>query len=475
MRAEALVGHAAELLRRMLRSAQPPDAVAQEYFRQRSYLGSKERRFVAEVTFAAVRCWGILRWCLARQSAPSVSVSPEWLVVVAMGYLGVQLGNPHLVPAFAAAAQVSENELWENLLTQVGWGVRGLKWLEELGQRVCVLERELQLLLRQPYSEWGPLQWELFSAACSFPEWILRCWMDNPWTSLTPAEVFLLCRTLMMPALPCVRVNTMRTSREHLLEELRQRGIAATPTVFSPVGIRLWERIAVHGLEPYRAGMLEVQEEGSQLVGYAVAPQATWRLWDACAGAGGKTLHLATLQQDRGEIWATDVDALRLRALRQRLRRAGVRSVRVGVLRPHDSLSNLPRRFDAVLIDAPCSGIGTVRRTPTLKWRLSPSALRRHQQRQLRLLQQYSSRVAPGGILVYATCSLMPEENFGVVTQFLKQHPEWEAEPIEPVFQSMGIQLPWILPQRPECLLLPSRHGTDGFFIARFRRRHSKR
>lgn len=473
MRAESLLGHAGELLRRMERSPQPPDSVAQDFFRQRTYLGSKERRFIAEVTFATLRCWGTLEWCVARISHPSVP--RERLLVAAMGYLGPRLGNPHLTPACAAALQADpgaqHEELWERVLAESGWEGQARPWLEGLWQAFCSLERETAEALRHPCLERSSEAWQLVSAVCSIPNWILRRWLENPWYGWEPSDVVQLCRALLQPAYPCLRVNVLQSLRETVLQSLREQGIAAVPTPFSPVGIRLWERIALHELQLHRSGVVEVQEEASQLVGYAVAPQPDWRLWDACAGAGGKALHLAVLQGDRGEIWATDVDPQRLQALRVRLRRARLSSVRP-LLLPRGQLPRaLPNRFHAVLVDAPCSGLGTVRRTPTLKWRLTPEALARHQRRQRELIERYAERVLPGGVLVYATCSLMPEENFEVVRYFLERRPEWELEPVSEVLRASGIQLPEAPPQSPECLLLPSVHGTDGFFIARLRRR----
>ncbi|GBD06856.1 Ribosomal RNA small subunit methyltransferase B [bacterium HR21] len=475
MRAEALLGHAAELLRVMLRSGQPPDAVARTYFQRRSYLGSKERRFLAEVTFAALRCLGTLRHCLA-EVAPAKAPSSEWLLVCAMGCLGRGLGHAHLTPACAAALRhslsASEEEFWAEVLLQVGWaGHDAEAWIEALWQSLCRLERGVASLLEQPYGEWDGWQWAEFAAACSMPEWILRRWLENPWLRFQATEVIGMSKALQLPAFPCLRVNTLRASRPWVLQELQRSGIGASPTSFSPDGIRLWERIALHELPLVREGIVELQEEASQLVGYAVAPERGWRLWDACAGAGGKTLHLAALQHDQGEIWASDVDVLRLRALRQRMRRAGVRSVQVLHL-PNGMLpSALPRRFDALLVDAPCSGLGTVRRTPTLKWRLTPEALQRHCRRQRGLLEAYAPRVVPGGVLVYATCSLLPEENFGVVQDFLQAHPDWELEPVEPLWRAAGIEVPCLPAEQAPVLLLPSVHGTDGFFIARLRRR----
>ncbi len=472
MRANALLGHAAELLRQALRAAEPPDAVVQSYVRRRSYLGSKERRFVAEVVFATLRCLGTLRWCIQRVGAfPGLPASEELSLVVAMGFLGVQLGHPHLGPAFAVAAQLTPFQDAVDLWASVGVGTAQEVrcWLEALQKQLCALERAVGRILATPWEAWEQGDWELVAAACSMPAWILRSWLDNPWLRLSAGEVFRLARALCLPASPCLRVNTLRASREEVVSALRQYGIAAVPTPFSPVGVRLWERIALHELRLYREGIVEVQDEGSQLVGYALLPQPEWRVWDACAGAGGKTLHLAALQGDRGQIWATDVDIVRLRALRHRLHRAGVKSVRIVHLRNGQLPREVPRRVEALLIDAPCSGIGTARRSPLLKWRVTPETLKRHSRRQLQLLEAYAPRVISGGVLVYATCSLMPEENGAVVAEFLRRHPEWELEPLEPVFRRSGIVLPWIAASE-SCLLLPSVHGTDGFFIARLRR-----
>ncbi|MCS7170392.1 MAG: RsmB/NOP family class I SAM-dependent RNA methyltransferase, partial [Candidatus Kapabacteria bacterium] len=397
------------------------------------------------------------------------------LAVIAMGYLSPRLGHPQLTAAFTSAVRpplgFDREECWENALLQAGWGGGARPWLEGLWRALCEVEREARRLVTQPLERWTPEEWEGFAACCSLPVWIARRWLDNPWYRPTPAQILQLCRALCVPAAPCLRVNTLRASRDSVLRALRQQGVEALPTVFSPVGIRLGERVALQESKLYRDGIVEIQEEGSQLVGYAVAPCPGWRLWDACAGAGGKTLHLAVLQEDCGEIWATDVELARLRALRQRLRRARIGSVQVVHLRHGVLPRHFPRSFDALLLDAPCSGLGTVRRTPTLKWRLTPEALRRHCQRQLRLLELYSPLVRPGGVLVYATCSLMPEENFGIASQFAKAHPEWELEPIEPTLRSAGILLPNSFLESPYCLLVPSVHGTDGFFIARFRRR----
>lgn len=215
-------------------------------------------------------------------------------------------------------------------------------------------------------------------------------------------------------------------------------------------------------------GAIEVQDEGSQLVAFALAPEEEWDILDACAGAGGKTLHLAQLQRDRGRIIASDADRRRLEQLARRLKRHRYRSIHLANLDGHRSLQRT--QFDAVLLDVPCTGSGTVRRAPEIKWRIHTRQLERIVAKQERILEQYHAYVRSGGVLLYATCSLLPEENQRVVERFLARHPEFEPDPLAPAFERYGIALP-LSPDQWQFQLLPHRHGTDGFFIARLRRR----
>jgi len=477
MQAPALLRHAAELLRQQLSSAQPPDAVAQGYFRRHKYLGSKERRAIAEMVFGALRCLELSEFLLQRLpcSVPA-GLAREQLLLVTFGILSSAVGNPHIVPLLRTATlsemELSEMEFWCRLLQAHGWSkTEAERFYRTIQQRLCWLRTAVLHMLELPPSRWEKHHWQQFAAACALPLWLVREWLQHPLNTLSAVQLLGTCQALQRPALPCLRVNTLKAHLVALLEFFHRHGIAATPTPFSPVGIRLWERVALTALAPYRDGAVEVQEEASQLVGYVVAPEPHWRIWDACAGAGGKALHLAVLQQDRGEIVASDIAPLRLRALQQRQRRAGLRSIRTLLLRADSTLpKSLPRSFDAVLIDAPCSGLGTLRRTPTLKWRLTPEGLQRHSQRQLSLLLRYSERVRPGGVLVYATCSLLPHENQAVIARFCRERPEFSPEPTTEILARFGITLPQCTPAGEPLQLLPSVHGTDGFFIARFRR-----
>ncbi|MEW5849901.1 MAG: RsmB/NOP family class I SAM-dependent RNA methyltransferase [Myxococcota bacterium] len=264
---------------------------------------------------------------------------------------------------------------------------------------------------------------------------------------------------------------TLRSSvpREALLEELRKLGVPAEPTRYSPVGVHLLRHINVKALEPYRAGRCEVQDEGSQLIALAVHPRPGELLVDACAGAGGKALALCALEP-RAEVVAIEPEGGRLAGLRERARRAGVRikGIHAGVGDP--ATAPLLGRADAVLVDAPCSGTGTLRREPENRWRYGPEDVARFAETQWRIAVDAVGMLKPGGRLIYATCSLLSEENETIVRK-LGELPTLQPVPLvellpEGVARDAGAEGNMLR-------LWPHRHGTDGFFMAAFRRRES--
>jgi 16S rRNA (cytosine967-C5)-methyltransferase len=272
-----------------------------------------------------------------------------------------------------------------------------------------------------------------------------------------------------------LRANRLRTSREALLARLAERGVAAHPTRLSRDGIALESAVDRFALPEFREGLFEQMDEGSQLVAEVTAPPPRGELLDACAGAGGKTLALAALLGGRGRVLALDVDARRLDELRRRARRAGASNVAArrilgGRLPPEVSptrRSGGHRGFDRVLVDAPCSGSGTLRRNPEARWRLSEAELDTFPARQLELLATYAPRVAPGGRLIYATCSVLPSENDAVVEAFLREAPDFARVPLKEV---LGRARAEALGDGTWLRLLPQVHGTDGFTAAVLRR-----
>ncbi|MFZ5469907.1 MAG: RsmB/NOP family class I SAM-dependent RNA methyltransferase [Myxococcota bacterium] len=264
----------------------------------------------------------------------------------------------------------------------------------------------------------------------------------------------------------CARVNTLKTDRPALIARLRTEGVECRETPLSPFGLWLDTRLNAFSLPAFKEGLFELQDEGSQLLGMLVDAPPT-KVVDACAGAGGKTLQLAAQMKNRGELFALDIDEVRLEALKKRARRAGVHNVRARLIPTGEealaALTDLEAKAGRVLVDAPCSGSGTFRRKPDARYRLTPEELQLHVERQKALLARFATLVKPGGRLVYGTCSLLRTENEEVVEGFLSTHADFALRPVsEDLGPALGAKV-----SRDGCLrLFPHVHGTDGFFGA---------
>lgn len=292
-------------------------------------------------------------------------------------------------------------------------------------------------------------------------------WLATRLQQAFPGEEFEhLAQALLRPAPLDLRVNLARTSREAAIAALRAEGIEAAPLAMIDTALRVAGKPALERCAPFLRGEVEVQDAGSQLLTRLVAPKRGQTVVDFCAGAGGKTLALAAAMRSSGQIFACDVSGARLRRMKPRLARSGATNVQpFGIDSERDpKLARLAGRADAVLVDAPCSGTGTLRRNPDLKWRLDPADITRLVATQNSILAEAAKLVKKGGALIYATCSLLDEENEGVAAHFEAQHPGWERDDprhhIDPEYCS-GMAL----------RLLAHRHDTDCFFAARWIRR----
>lgn len=267
-----------------------------------------------------------------------------------------------------------------------------------------------------------------------------------------------------------LRVNLLKASRDEILEELRANGVEAYATPYSPDGLRLPTKPGLTQWAVYKEGKVDVQDEGSQLIARLLTPRRREMVCDFCAGAGGKTLALGALMRSTGSLYAFDVNEKRLAGLTPRMRRAGLSNVHPIAIRGEDDqrVRRLNGKFDRVLIDAPCTGTGTFRRNPDLKWRLSPSELERINAIQKSVLEHASRLVKAGGRMVYATCSVLKRENQDVVEAFLAAHPEWRLVPAKDVFAQQGIVFPEAQWERFGAYfqMLPHVNNTDGFFAA---------
>jgi 16S rRNA (cytosine967-C5)-methyltransferase len=385
------------------------DVALRYFFRKHPKLGQHDRAFVAEGVFATLRRLRSLK-------AQAQSDAPRRLAIaVALRELGLSLRE--LEPALSPEER---------------------EWAHEFKTRKLTLHG---------------------AEGVDLPDWL--------WDALglaLPDEREALARAWLAPAPLDLRVNPLKTTREAAREALAADGIESVPTPYAPLGLRVVGKPALQRHPLFESGAIEVQDEGSQLLAYLVAPRRTEMVVDFCAGAGGKTLLLGALMRSQGRLYAFDVSAKRLANLKPRLARSGLSNVHpVQLDNERDRhVKRLAGKVDRVLVDAPCSGFGTLRRNPDLKWRQPPSAIAELAAKQTRLLAAAAALVKPGGRLVYATCSVLPDENEAIVEGFLAAHADFRMGDAAAELARAGIAL-----DAGKMLhLYPHRHGCDGFFAA---------
>lgn len=299
----------------------------------------------------------------------------------------------------------------------------------------------------------------------SLPDW-LDARLAARWSA---EDLEALGASLLEPAPLDLRVNLLKTDRAGAQAALADDGIVAEPVPLAPLGLRVQGKPALERTRAFREGLVEVQDAGSQLLAHLVAPRRGQTVVDFCAGAGGKTLALAALLRGTGQVFACDVSAARLSRMRERLARSGASNVQpFGIDSEHDpKLGRLAGRADAVLVDAPCSGTGTLRRNPDLKWRFDPVSLTALGATQRSILAAAARLVRPGGVLVYATCSLLDEENDAVRRHFERDHPAWAVQGAGECLAAQGVTLDD--PAAETLTLRPDRDRTDAFYAVRWR------
>ena len=300
----------------------------------------------------------------------------------------------------------------------------------------------------------------------SYPTWLVERLVND----LGPTEGLAACEAMNQRAPMALRVNTVKISREAMIDRLAEENVVARPTALAPAGLVLETRVNAFGLSAFRDGLFEVMDEGSQLVAELVAPPPGGRVADACAGAGGKTLAIAAAMGGKGRLLALDVDGRKLEELRRRARRAGLSNVTARAISDEAKLPDEARigGWDRVLVDAPCSGLGTLRRNPEARWRMTPQAIAGFPARQLALLVTYAPLCAVGGRLIYATCTILEQENEKVVERFLAERPDFVRVPVKEIW---GRELGEKVGDGLTLRLLPQTHDTDGFYAAVLRRK----
>jgi 16S rRNA (cytosine967-C5)-methyltransferase len=300
-----------------------------------------------------------------------------------------------------------------------------------------------------------------FEIRADLPDWVI----ERLRKSMDDASILALARGLQQNAPLDLRVNTLKAPRQAVLDRLAFDELEAAPTKYSPIGVRLKEKPALNKHPMFLDGAVEVQDEGSQLLGMLMEPRRGEMVVDFCAGAGGKTLQMGAAMNSSGRLYAFDVSDKRLTNLAPRLKRSGLSNVypqRISA--ENDSkVKRLRGKIDRVLVDAPCTGLGTLRRNPDLKMRQTPEGLVELNAKQRSILAAAAALVKPGGRLVYGTCSLLTEENEDIVNSFLAEHPDFKVIPAKDVLERQGIKVPG---SGDYLKLFPHLHDTDGFFAA---------
>ncbi len=415
MHPKALLDLATQLVREVLKLDAPADSIVSYFFRKHKALGQRERHALAETAYAVLR--QRLLWAHLAQSGHG----PQERRLALLAWQG----QPHVLKNGATPDE--------------------LTWLE----RTATIDRtQLQDKLRH-----------------NLPDWLANRLREQ----LDDEGFWALVETFSASAPLDLRVNTQKAKREAVLEALAAAQIEATPTPFSIIGIRIPGKPALQKMPIYTEGHVEVQDEGSQLLSLLTAPKRGEMVVDFCAGAGGKTLALGALMRNTGRLYAFDVSAHRLDNLKPRLARSGLSNVYATQIAHEndDRIKRLRGKIDRVLVDAPCSGLGTLRRNPDLKWRQSPKALEELKVKQTAILDSAARLLKPGGRLVYATCSVIPDENEGIADAFTAAHTDFVPLNAAEALSSAGVENAADLVTPAGYLRLwPHKHSTDGFFAA---------
>ncbi|MDG1821273.1 MAG: RsmB/NOP family class I SAM-dependent RNA methyltransferase [Methylophilaceae bacterium] len=419
---ENLIRQAAILLTDILDFERPADAMLSTFFRNNRDLGNKDRAFIAESVYGVIR---------------------------RLRFLSTLTANAENDPDDA-----------RKLI---------LAWLLRVQGRSL---RELDDVLNEQQKEWAiaikakPTEDLPVAVKADVRDWLWEKLLEQ----YGEEQALTICRSMFEQATLDLRVNTIKGSHEEVLAKMIAENInnenLMTAMPYSPIGIRMPNRLGISKHVLFTEGKIEVQDEGSQILSYLVAPKRGQMVADLCAGAGGKTLALGALMRNTGRLYAFDVSEKRLNNLGKRLKRSGLSNLNAQVINNENDLKlkRLNGKFYRVLVDAPCSGLGTLRRNPDLKWRQTQEDVAELNVKQANILARAAKLTKVGGRVVYATCSLLREENEAIAEAFLSTHPDFSLIPANEVLAQQSIQLDTGV----YLNLLPHLHGTDGFFAAVF-------
>ena len=418
MHPKALLDACAELVRLTLKFDHPADAIVSRFFRDNRSLGPRERATLAETVYAVLR-----KKLLFDHFAPSGSGPKERRLAI-LGFYGPR--------DFLMSALTDQEKNWLAQCDQV--------------KTDDLMERHRHNL----------------------PEWLVQ-----PLKAQLGADFWPLANSLNQNAGLDLRVNALNDKRADVQKELAKAGIKTTLTPYSPLGLRLQDKPALNKMDVFTRGAIEVQDEGSQLLAMLLDAKRGEMVVDFCAGAGGKTLAIGAAMRSTGRLYAFDTSAHRLDALKPRLARSGLSNVHPAAIAHErdERVKRLAGKIDRVLVDAPCTGLGTLRRNPDLKWRQNMQGVEEMAVKQAAILQSAARLLKSGGRLVYATCSILPQENEAIAQTFSDANPDFSVLDAGEILAGLKVEGATQLCSGGEngqkyLRLWPHKHQTDGFFAA---------
>ncbi|MEM4260704.1 MAG: methyltransferase domain-containing protein [Candidatus Woesearchaeota archaeon] len=497
MQISSLIIYSSKIYEIIKKSSEAPDIILKDLYLSKKYLGSKERKFINELVFTSLRLKDFIDF-VVNQALKNLSISKNIDYETIYLYLdGIKFKNiARIFTTIAIEMNLYHHTSFESALKDIIKlnTKENIKDISDINYEIikalkeCCFEHETDamefwkniLFFIKKLSDESKHILEsskidsdsikILSTYYSMPEWILMKWLSNRYYTFDIKEVSKLSESFLQPAPISIRVNTHLISRNEVIDELNKHGINAHKGNLSPSSVIIEKRIALTGLNIYKKGLIDIQDEGSQLISYALGPKNGATVLDACAGAGGKALHIASIMNDSGKIIAYDINYEKIKEVKYRSQRQNFKSI-LPIFPQKNNKIGIYKSFDYVLIDAPCSGMGTIRRIPNPKWKLTEETLKRYTTRQLELLEMYSKYVKQGGVLLYSTCSSMFEENDEVIESFLNKNNEFYPESIPQILEQYNIQLLHREKEDYKLHVFTHKYGCDTFFICRLRKK----
>jgi 16S rRNA (cytosine967-C5)-methyltransferase len=448
MNARAIAMH---ILMQVARRGSFPDVLLDIYFKEHPQLDSRDRALVTELVYGVLRWQGRLDWIIDQQ----IEIKPDNVdltVRVILRLAGYQLLFLDRIPAAAAVHEAVE-------LSKASQPKHVVRFVNGVLRTISRKSKTLK------EADPGGSEEHRLAILYSYPIWLVQRWLIR----LGSEETESFCQASNQIPPTTVRVNTLKTTVPAMVASFKDLGFLVEPGKFVPETLHLRSiRTDLSSLDQYEGGEFQVQDEASQLIAHLLQPQPGERILDACAGLGAKSTHLAQLMENQGEIIALDKQGWKLTRLSenaQRLAVSCIEPVEMDVLELEPTEKE--HSYERILLDAPCTGLGVIRRNPDIKWKVKQKDFRRLHLVQKKMLAKLAPLLKPGGVLLYATCTVSEEENEETVHDFLAEHPEYQLESARPYLPSGSVD---VVNRSGAVQTWPQRHGTDGFFAARLRR-----